>query len=115
MSKRVVVFGRGGQLGVELVREFTQRGYEVTGFDRAAVDVTDSGRVESTLATIDPAIVLNAAAYNQVDIAENDPADAFAGNALAVRNIALACRQVDARFVHFSTDYVFDGTLGRAY
>ena len=116
MSNRVVVvFGRGGQLGTELVREFTQRGYQVTGFDRFAVDVTDSARVEEALAGIDPSIVLNAAAYNQVDVAENEPAAAFAGNALAVRNMALACRQVDARFVHFSTDYVFDGTAGRPY
>ena len=116
MSNRVVVvFGRGGQLGTELVREFTQRGYQVTGFDRFAVDVTDSARVEQALAGIDPSIVLNAAAYNQVDVAENEPAAAFAGNALAVRNMALACRQVDARFVHFSTDYVFDGTAGRPY
>ena len=102
-------------MGTELVREFTQRGYHVTGFDRFAVDVTDGARVEQTLADIDPAIVLNAAAYNQVDVAENEPAAAFAGNALAVRNLALACRQVDARFVHFSTDYVFDGTAGRPY
>jgi dTDP-4-dehydrorhamnose reductase len=115
MSKRVVVFGRGGQLGVELVREFTQRGYEVTGFDRSGADVTDGSRVERTLAEIDPAIVLNAAAYNQVDVAENEPGAAFAGNALAVRNLAIACRQVDARLVHFSTDYVFDGTAGRPY
>jgi dTDP-4-dehydrorhamnose reductase len=115
MSKRVVVFGRGGQLGVELVREFTQRGYQVTGFDRSAADVTDGSRVERTLADVDPAIVLNAAAYNQVDVAENEPAAAFAGNALAVRNLALACRQVDARLVHFSTDYVFDGAAGRPY
>jgi dTDP-4-dehydrorhamnose reductase len=115
MSNRVVVFGKGGQLGVELVREFTQRGYEVTGFDRSAVDVTDGSRVERTLADLDPALVLNAAAYNQVDVAEKEPNAALAGNALAVRNLALACRQVDARLVHFSTDYVFDGTAGRPY
>jgi dTDP-4-dehydrorhamnose reductase len=71
--------------------------------------------VEQTLADLDPAIVLNAAAYNQVDVAENEPNAALAGNALAVRNLALACRQVDARLVHFSTDYVFDGTAGRPY
>jgi dTDP-4-dehydrorhamnose reductase len=115
MSNRVVVFGRGGQLGVELVRELTERGYDVTGFDRSSVDVTDASRVEQTLADLDPAIVLNAAAYNQVDVAENEPNAALAGNALAVRNLALACRQVDARLVHFSTDYVFDGTAGRPY
>lgn len=115
MAKKVVVFGRGGQLGVELVKEFTLRGYEVTGFDRSAVDITDGSRVERTLADLDPAIVLNAAAYNQVDVAENEPQAAFTGNALAVRNLALACRQIDARLVHFSTDYVFDGTAGRPY
>jgi dTDP-4-dehydrorhamnose reductase len=115
MSNRVVVFGRGGQLGVELVREFTERGYEVTGFDRASVDITDRAAVERTLADLDPAIVLNAAAYNQVDVAETEPNAALAGNALAVRNLALACRQTDARLVHFSTDYVFDGTAGRPY
>jgi len=115
MSKRAVVFGRGGQLGVELVKIFSQRGYEVTGFDRAAVDVTDASLVEQTLAKLDPSVVLNAAAYNQVDVAETEPQAALAGNALAVRNLALACRQVDARLVHFSTDYVFDGTATRPY
>ncbi len=115
MSKKVLVFGCGGQLGVELMRVFRNGGYTVTGFDRAGVDVTDAGKVEHTLAEIDPAIVVNAAAYNQVDLAEKDPASAYNGNALAVRNIALACRQIDARLIHFSTDYVFDGTLGRPY
>ena len=62
-----------------------------------------------------PDIVVNATAYNMVDVAEKEPDTAFAGNALAVRNMAVACRQADARFVHFSTDYVFDGTLGRPY
>ena len=111
----VVVFGSGGQLGVELVREFTNRGYAVTSFDRSAVDISDGSRVERSLAEVDPAIVLNAAAYNQVDVAENEPVAAYNANALAVRNLAMACRQVDARLVHYSTDYVFDGTAGRPY
>jgi dTDP-4-dehydrorhamnose reductase len=111
----VVVFGSGGQLGVELVREFTKRGYTVTSFDRSAVDISDGSRVERSLAEVDPAVVLNAAAYNQVDVAENEPVAAYNANALAVRNLAMACRQVDARLVHYSTDYVFDGTAGRPY
>jgi dTDP-4-dehydrorhamnose reductase len=112
---KVVVLGKAGQLGSELVRVFTARGCEVSAFDRSEVDVVDSARVEHALARIDPAVVINATAYNAVDLAETEPAAAFEGNALAVRNIALACRQMDAQLIHFSTDYVFDGTAGRAY
>jgi dTDP-4-dehydrorhamnose reductase len=112
---KAVVFGCRGQLGLELVSVLGQRGYQVAGFDRAQVDITDSVQVEGAFAREDPAIVINAAAYNQVDIAEREPAAAMAANALAVRNLAMCCRQFDARLVHFSTDYVFDGTAGRAY
>ena len=112
---RVAIFGGAGQLGAELASEFAARGHEVTAYDRAQVDITDPAAVEKTLSALDPAIVLNSAAYNQVDISEKDPTAAFQVNALAVRNLAVACRQVDARLVHFSTDYVFDGLAGRAY
>lgn len=115
MLKKVAVFGCGGQLGVELRREFAQRGCTVIGWERANVDITSASAVEEAIASFDPHIVLNAAAYNQVDVAENEPAAAFQVNALAVRNLALACRQSGARLVHFSTDYVFDGSLGRPY
>ncbi|MBV9771550.1 MAG: dTDP-4-dehydrorhamnose reductase [Bryobacterales bacterium] len=114
MSK-AVVFGCRGQLGVELVTVFTKRGYQVTGFDRSQVDIGDSEQVEQSLAREQPAIVINAAAYNQVDAAEKEPAHAMLVNGLAVRNLARACRQHGARLVHFSTDYVFDGAAGRAY
>ncbi len=112
---RVLIFGSGGQLGVELMAEFAGRGYRVTGVERSMVDITDPVRVEECMAGHDPAFVLNAAAYNQVDVAEKEPQAAFLVNALAVRNLAMACRQADARLVHFSTDYVFDGFAGRAY
>jgi dTDP-4-dehydrorhamnose reductase len=115
VPQRVAVFGSGGQLGLELVGAFTARGWEVLAFDRANVDITDQARIERTIAQADPAVVVNAAAYNQVDIAEKEPMAAFQVNALAVRNLAMACRQADARLVHFSTDYVFDGLAGRAY
>jgi dTDP-4-dehydrorhamnose reductase len=114
-KRKVVVFGSGGQLGVELVREFNERGYAVEGFERTDVDIADAARVEHVLAQADPEIVINSAAYNQVDVAEKEPLPAFAANGLAVRNLAMACRQLDTQLVHFSTDYVFDGTAGRAY
>jgi dTDP-4-dehydrorhamnose reductase len=115
MPAQIVVLGSAGQLGVELVREFQQRGYSVLGLDRPDLDITDSDRVEQELASLDPKVVLNAAAYNQVDVAEQEPQAAFLVNALAVRNIALACRQVGALFVHFSSDSVFDGSAQRPY
>ncbi len=115
MSKRAMVFGGSGQLGQELVRDLESRGYEVKGYERVALDITDAAQTERVVAEFDPAVVFNAAAYNQVDVAEREPAAAFQANALGVRNVALACRQADARLVHFSTDYVFDGTLGRPY
>jgi dTDP-4-dehydrorhamnose reductase len=114
-SNRVAIFGSGGQLGTELVADFTRRGYVVSGFTRGQVDITDAAQVEQCVAKVDPAVVINAAAYNQVDIAEKEPQQAFLINGLAVRNLALACRQVDARLVHFSTDYVFDGMARKSY
>ena len=115
MSKKLAIFGCAGQLGVELTGTFTKRGYLVTGFSRGDVDITDQASVEQALSSLDPAVVINAAAYNQVDLAETEPVAAYQSNALAVRNMAIICRQIDAFFVHFSTDYVFDGTAGRAY
>jgi dTDP-4-dehydrorhamnose reductase len=114
-SEKVAIFGSGGQLGVELLAEFRSRGFEVAGFERTTVDITDQAAVERALGPFDPAVVINAAAYNQVDVAEKEPQAAIIVNGLAVRNLAMVCRQMDARLVHFSTDYVFDGLAGRAY
>jgi dTDP-4-dehydrorhamnose reductase len=115
LAKRIVVFGSTGQLGIELCADLARRGYEVKGFERRELDICDGEKVERAVAEADPSAVFNAAAYNQVDVAEREPLAAYEANALGVRNLALACRQNDARLVHFSTDYVFDGKLGRAY
>jgi dTDP-4-dehydrorhamnose reductase len=115
MNRKAVVFGASGQLGVELVRELSARSYDVTGCDRSQVDITDAASVEHALARYEAEVVFNSAAYNQVDVAEKEPQAALLVNGLAVRNLALACRQADARLVHFSTDYVFDGLAGHPY
>ncbi len=95
--------------------ELRARGYEVRGFERAAISISNGEQVERALAEFEPVAVFNSAAYNQVDVAEKEPLAALEANALGVQNLAKACRQSDARLVHFSTDYVFDGELGRPY
>lgn len=115
MAQRVAIFGSAGQLGVELVRTFAAAGHTLLRLTRAEIDVVNQSAVERQLADFQPDIVINSAAYNMVDVAEKEPAAAFEVNALAVRSMALACRQLDARLVHFSTDYVFDGRAGRPY
>jgi len=115
LAKKIIVLGASGQLGVELCADLRRRGFEVRAFGRTALNILDSDRVEHEFAELDPWAVFNAAAYNQVDVAEREPLAAYEANALGVRNIALACRQNDARLIHFSTDYVFDGKLGRPY
>jgi dTDP-4-dehydrorhamnose reductase len=115
MQQKVAIFGGGGQLGVELCREFERRHWVLQRFDRQSLDITDAARVEEAVGRANPSLVINAAAYNQVDIAEQEPLAAFQANALAVRNLAMACRQLDCQLIHYSTDYVFDGTKGTPY
>ncbi len=115
MNSRAIVFGASGQLGVEIGRMLEARGIEVQRFDRGELDIVDAPRVDEAITSFDPAFVFNCAAYNQVDVAEAEPQLAYSANALGVRNIAVSCRQNDAALIHFSTDYVFDGTAGRPY
>ena len=115
MNRKLILFGGAGQLGHEIQREFAARGYTVFSYDRSGVDITDAASVERVVASAGADLVINTAAYNMVDVAENEPQAAYQVNALAVRNLAVACRQAGAKLVHFSTDYVFDGTKGTAY
>ena len=105
---RFVVIGATGQLGFDLVRTFAQPG-DLVGLSSRDIDILDAGRTRSTLADLRPTCVLNTAAYNLVDRAEDDRQQAFALNADAVGTLAAACQALGATFVHFSTDYVFDG------
>ena len=115
MFKRIAICGAAGQLGLELSRVFAAAGCQLLRLVRARVDLTNSALVEQTLAAFEPDLVINSAAYNMVDVAENEPQAAYQVNALAVRNLAVACRQLDAKLIHFSTDYVFDGSKGSPY
>ncbi len=115
MLSKVAIFGSAGQLGMELNQAFASRGYRVTGFTRENIDITDGVQVDRLLMEAAPDVVVNAAAYNMVDVAEQEPRAAYSVNALAVLHMAKACRQLDALLVHFSTDYVFDGARRSPY
>lgn len=112
---RVLVTGAGGMLARAVREEFARRGHDVVALDRAALDVTDEAAVRRALHEHRPAAVLHCAAYTRVDDAEAEEALAFAVNAEAARHVARACREVGARFVYPSTDYVFDGRAATPY
>src|SRR5690348_10832003 len=108
--RRVLLTGAGGQLAAELVRAFSAPDYDVMALDRHGLDIADAGAVEQVVGAYQPHLILNTAAYNRVDDAESSPALAFAVNALGARHLARAARPLGAVLVHYSTDYVFDGT-----
>jgi dTDP-4-dehydrorhamnose reductase len=108
---KALVAGAGGQLGQALVARLGG----AAAFPRDALDVRDGDAVRRAVAEARPEVVFNASAYNKVDGAEAEPAEAFAVNALGPFHLARACRAVGARLVHVSTDYVFDGSGHRPW
>lgn len=115
IAKKALVFGSGGQLGFEVTRSLAREGWQAVGVSRQTADIRHADVVNSFVESERPALVVNCAAYNLVDRAESEPAAAYLVNGLATRNLALACAKANARLVHFSTDYVFDGTLDEPY
>lgn len=103
----VVVTGAGGQLGHQVVSDWA--GDDVVGLTHDDLDVTDEGAVHAAIGELAPEVVVNCAAWTAVDACEEDPQRAHRVNALAPWWLARACREVGARLVHVSTDYVFGG------
>lgn len=107
---KTLLFGVNGQLGRDLLPRLTGDVIPVT---RATADLTDHLAVRQLVEATRPQIIINCAAYNLVDLAEKDPAPAFAGNAWAVQNLARIATEFQARLVQYSTDYVFGLNSGR--
>jgi dTDP-4-dehydrorhamnose reductase len=111
---RVLVTGARGQIGAAIVQEFQAR-HEVTPLDRAALDLTRPEAVAAEVARWRPDLIVNCAAYNDVDAAEDDPIGALQVNALAVRSLSRGAAAVNATLVHYGSDFVFDGEAQRPY
>ena len=110
---RVLVTGSPGLLGAAIQREFEK--HEVIPLDRAKLDITDADAVATTIAAARPDVVVNCAAYNDVDRAEDEPAAALDANAFGVQSVARAAAAAGATLVHYSSDFVFDGETERPY
>jgi len=112
---RVLITGGSGQLGTDLARACATAGDDVVAVDRDQLDVADRSAVDEVVMGGRFEVVVNAAAWTAVDDCEADPDRAYLVNALACRWLAEGCRRAGSHLVHVSTDYVFDGTLDRAY
>ncbi len=111
---RIVLFGKNGQLGWELQRTLAPLG-DITALDFEDVDLGNADLLRQRLRELRPELVVNAAAYTDVDGAERDREKAFAINATAPGIMAEEAAAMDAPLIHYSTDYVFDGKKGAPY
>jgi dTDP-4-dehydrorhamnose reductase len=111
---RILILGSTGQLGRELQRSFSDYG-EVIARGRETVDFSGEDQLRSAVRTASPDVILNAAAYTAVDRAESEPDLAMAVNGHAPGVLAEEANRLGALFVHYSTDYVFDGTKAGAW
>jgi dTDP-4-dehydrorhamnose reductase len=112
---RVLVTGAGGQLGLELAEVLPGRGHETVALSRAELDIADPDAVEDAVKGYSPDLVVNAAAYTNVDACETETDLAYSVNALGPRNLAQTCEGLGCELLHVSTNYVFDGEADRPY
>ena len=114
MKQLVLITGAGGQLGEAMALRLGGK-HEVVALRRNELDLSDSVAVHTTVSSVCPDVIMNCAAYTNVDGAEVDPITALGANAWAVRTLARAATEINATLVHFSTDFVFDGTHDSPY
>src|SRR5713101_3389193 len=111
---RIIILGAGGRLGAALTREYRDK-FDVIAFNHADLDLANPNQVRGKLSPLDFDVLINAAAFTNVDLCESQPEQAFAINAEAPRLISEICSEKKAKLIHFSTDYVFDGEKREPY
>lgn len=114
MTQKILITGAGAQLAGAIAREYTGIA-EVRALRHGELDITDPSAVQREFASSGPTHVINCASYNDVDGAEDAPESALKVNAFGVRVLARAATECDATFVHYSSDFVFDGRASKPY
>ena len=115
-SLKVFLIGVDGQLGTDIEQCFTAKGIEVHGLiGLKEIDICDYDKSFDKISSSKPDLVINTAAFHNVDLCEDEPGQAFKVNVGGVKNIAEICRKMDIPLMHFSTDYVFDGSKNTPY
>lgn len=112
---KVLVTGVKGQLGFDVCRELDKRNIENRGIDRDDCDITDENAVLDYIKSYTPDVVVHCAAYTAVDRAEDEKEICYNVNVKGTEYIARACKEIDAKMVYISTDYVFEGVGETAY
>lgn len=112
---KVLVTGAGGMLAKDLLPCLLEQGYETLALPHDDLDITDLRSVKAAVSDLQPGLVVNCAAYTKVDKAEREQHRALIVNGFGVHNLCLVCQERDIPLVHFSTDYVFDGTKATPY
>jgi dTDP-4-dehydrorhamnose reductase len=111
---KIVILGAGGRLGAALLREYREK-YDIAGFNHAQLDLASLDDVRGKLGAMNFDVLINAAAFTNVDACETERDRAFLINAEAPGVLAEICNAKDAKLIHFSTDYVFDGEKRAPY
>ncbi|GEN35160.1 dTDP-4-dehydrorhamnose reductase [Aneurinibacillus danicus] len=112
---KILVTGGTGQLGTDVTRLLTEKGYEVHSYAREQLDIVNQEQVKQTVEYIQPDVIIHTAAYTKVDLAEQEVKHAYQVNALGARNLAVEAEKYQAKLIHISTDYVFDGQASVPY
>lgn len=114
MNKKILLVGAGGQLGGELITSCPD-GFEILAMAHGQLDITDLVNCRGAVNAVRPDWIINAAAYTNVEKAEDEPEEALRVNGDGPANLAIAAEEAGVRLLHISTDFVFDGTLRRPY
>lgn len=112
---KILLLGSSGQLGQAFIHQSEWRRFNTLSLSREQLDITQFDQVGALFADYQPDVVINCAAYTAVDKAEQERAQCFAVNTDAVLNLAQHCQRLNSLLIHFSTDYVFDGSRQHAY